>query len=80
MNTFLCLKDDYNNYQFNLAQMKKLQARHTWYQGPNERMNDKFIRRRGSPDLFVSYLGFLRDSSQQVNESLIHRKMQKFVK
>jgi hypothetical protein len=80
LNPLLCTKDNYYNYPFQLAQMKKLQSRHTWYTGSNERMNDKFIKRRDSPDLFVSYLSFLRDSSQQVNENLVHRKMQTFLK
>ncbi len=81
MSSVYSLNDARNDYQFRLGLMRKLQKNHSWYPGDNERMSDKFLTKgKRSNDSFISYLGFLRDSSEKVNKSLLTKKVQRFMK
>jgi hypothetical protein len=77
------LKSNREIQSFRLEQMTKLQQRHTWYPGINERMNDKFSGGKFSPsrkdDKFISYLGFLKDSSYNANKKIMENNLEKFL-
>jgi hypothetical protein len=74
-------KIDYHS--FRSFQMSKLQQKHTWYTAIKERMNDNFttdkISQNRQGDEFISYLGFLKNSSYKANKVINEKKMEKFL-
>jgi len=74
-----------NPQMFRLKKMKELQSKHQWNPSINERMSDSFdakIYSKGikNADGFISYLGFLRDSSNEVNTKIFKKLSEKFLR
>ena len=68
---------------FRINQINRLQSTHTWNQSKRESMEGKFSRAIASQgikntDPFVSYLGFLRDSSLKGNVNVMENEMKRF--
>ena len=70
---------------FRISQINKIQSNHHWSQSKRESMKGKYSRSTASrgnknADPFVSYLGFLRDSSFKGNVNVMDKEMERFYK
>jgi len=65
--------------------MRKLQKTHVWTPSDNERKNDKFNKLKYTQDnpnvdLFVTFLGYIRDSSYKQSSQAFEKIKEKYVK
>jgi hypothetical protein len=61
------------------AKMNELQSNHHWKPSLSEGMNSKFrVENKNNADHFISFLGFLRDSSRKASKNVNELQVKKY--